>query len=125
MLGKKLADTVRWCLLTGGIFLLGSGGFRSSGFTGTEFECEQAVAHLKSCCPDFPVRSIRCNYSAGCGEVHPLLRTDEAKCVQNTSCDVIIADGVCQEVIDLAAQDAAFEPDGSGEEEFTHAPVCP
>lgn len=85
---RRLASAVRYCAVTAGVFVLASGGFRGSGFTESEFECEQAVAHLHGCCPDFPVRAVNCDYQAGCGEDQPpWLTIPASKCIQNTSCD--------------------------------------
>jgi hypothetical protein len=122
---RAILEWARWCALTGGVFLFASGGMRTVGFVDSEFECEQAVARLHKCCPDFDVTAVRCDYSSGCGVINPLLGTSESQCLQNLSCDEIEANDICAQVAQLAQEDEAFEPVEGGPQEYTHPAVCP
>jgi hypothetical protein len=84
-----------------------------------EFQCENAVAHLKACCPVFNAMGVACNYGTGCGvTVYPVLDVQQSKCIERESCDTIRKTGLCEAVAalsDLPGSDAA----GSG------PTVCP
>jgi hypothetical protein len=54
-----------------------------------EFECEEAVEHLKECCGETPV--IHCG--EGCEKVD--LDRHTAQCLRNSTCDEIRAADVC------------------------------
>ena len=93
---------VRWCAATAGVFWLASGGFRPSAGTEREFECEQAVAHLQSCCPDFPVTKVECDFNGGCeANDHPLFEVATSQCLQNRSCSEITAADGCARLAKL------------------------
>jgi hypothetical protein len=52
-----------------------------------EFECENAVAHLKECYPGFDASTISCTFYEGCGDTHDTsLNALESRCVQAKSC---------------------------------------
>ena len=55
----------------------------------SELECEQAVAHVSRCCPNFDTKQLYCVYTA-CGR-QPDLTISEARCLQARSCDEIAA----------------------------------
>jgi hypothetical protein len=80
--------------------LLGSSDLRED-----EFECEQAVNHLKGCCPaSFDPTKVACDYETGCGSTtYPALGVDDSKCIEEKSCDQILASGLCGTVEDLPA----------------------
>jgi hypothetical protein len=106
---SRLGGAARWFALTAGVFVLASGGFRSSGITQGEFECEQAAAHLRTCCPDFPVRDINCNYLDGCGGPgeDPLFDVPTSQCLQQTRCEDLQASGTCERLAKIARDYAA------------------
>jgi hypothetical protein len=106
--------------------------------------CEDALAHLGTCCPDFHADEVRCHHYAerydhvGCSSsIHsyeyedPALSLDESRCIISTGCDALRANGVCaraQAAIPYLA--SGFErdfysvrPESSSMQ--THAPVCP
>jgi hypothetical protein len=61
-----------------------------------EFECEQAVAHLSECCPGFRPGELACRNEQGCGsETHAALDMDESSCLQEKTCDALVAEGLC------------------------------
>jgi hypothetical protein len=85
----------RWllsCVLAGAALSTLTGAF---GIEKEEFECEQAVAHLADCCPDFDARgyicSNGCNYPSG-----PDIHTDAAECIVGASCDELVKSGACE-----------------------------
>jgi hypothetical protein len=52
-----------------------------------EFECENAVAHLKECYPGFDASTVSCTFYEGCGDTHyTSLNALESRCVQAKSC---------------------------------------
>jgi len=61
-----------------------------------ELECEQAVAHLVSCCPGFDPSSVICEYQA-CS-VHPDLLLAESLCIVALDCGDVRARGLCTSV---------------------------
>jgi hypothetical protein len=65
-----------------------------------ELDCEQAVAHLVKCCPDFDARSIVCERSGGCGG-GAASRVDldllRSECILGASCDDLVASGACEQ----------------------------
>lgn len=65
--------------------------------------CEDALARLQSCCPGFDPIPVDCNFyhsSGGCGggttDVRPAFSVDESKCIAVTSCEALVANGVCE-----------------------------
>src|SRR5690606_15793979 len=66
--------------------------------------CEEALARLVTCCPGFDPRPVECNYyysyDRGCGpdtmnKVEPAFTTDESRCIRDTPCDALVANGAC------------------------------
>jgi hypothetical protein len=66
--------------------------------------CEEALAKLERCCPDFPVRTITCvddEYETqGCGirdygHQLPAYTLAESKCIRETSCENLLKSRVC------------------------------
>lgn len=68
-----------------------------SGLRADEFLCEEAFAHLRTCCPSFAVTSSNyCTYSVGCGETqYPALTAADSNCIIRMSCTDIVANDVC------------------------------
>lgn len=65
---------------------------------GTEFACEEAVAHLKSCCPDLEPKTFDCHRGFSCaGEEGAETDLDLAtsNCIQEMSCARIQAENLC------------------------------
>jgi len=92
--------------------LLGASGLRED-----EFECEQAASHLKSCCPSsFDPTHVGCAYDeGGCGSpaTYPSLGIDDSKCIEEKSCDEILASGLCDRVANRGSYqtfDASISP---------------
>ena len=74
-------------------------GVSCNGFHEDELACEQAVAHLDTCCPEV-ARTIRCEFVQGSGgcdgaayvpSTYPDLDTYESKCLRKKSCDELRA----------------------------------
>ena len=66
--------------------------------------CEEAVARLQRCCPNFDVRRIACQYyysfDEGCGtsstrKIEPAYTKSESACVRERSCDALVNEGIC------------------------------
>lgn len=106
----------RAIVVLGGSLLVAGGGLRED-----ELDCEQAVAHLASCCPAFDPSLVDCTYSSTCGITYPALNVDESQCIVGLSCEAIVAAGLCERTQDLSS--THIEDDGgvSG----THPEVCP
>ena len=61
-----------------------------------ELDCEEAVAVLKDCCPDFPVTMVSCVYeSSACSTVYPDFPVSESQCIRSQSCSSLVSTGVC------------------------------
>jgi hypothetical protein len=84
-----------------------------------EFACENAVAHLKACCPDFDASAIDCRFVDGCGGTsYPEIDVSQSDCIQAESCDTLRTRGVC-----AAAQALPYQ---QGSDEAGAGPlVCP
>lgn len=63
-----------------------------------EVQCEEAVAHMQSCCPGgFPEPQTYCRYTAGaCNDSRPALSVEESQCIQKTDCATLVNSGVCE-----------------------------
>jgi len=66
--------------------------------------CEEAVARLERCCPGFDAMKVECrfyySYNEGCQtatttRIDPAFTKDESRCIHDTSCDALVAGGVC------------------------------
>jgi hypothetical protein len=56
-----------------------------------ELRCEEAVAHVGSCCPGTDLSAIQCRFTGqGCGGSLP-----SYECLLDLSCDAMRARGVC------------------------------
>jgi hypothetical protein len=73
-------------------------------FTGAIFEetlqCEEAIAHLQSCCPDL-YSTHACG--DGCGTV--MLEGGESQCILERDCDELEKANVCERVEALSETD--------------------
>lgn len=91
--------------------LMGSSDLRED-----QFECEQAVSHLKGCCPgSFDPTRVSCEYAEGCGggSTYPSLGVDDSKCIEDKSCDQILESGLCSRVAGLGTY--VQDPDGGSQ----------
>jgi hypothetical protein len=66
--------------------------------------CEDAVARLERCCPNFDARRVECNfyysYNEGCGtattrSIQPAYTKEESKCIRERSCEDLVGQGIC------------------------------
>jgi len=94
--------------------LVAGGGLRQD-----EIDCEQAVAHLQDCCPDFGTATIACVSSQGCDVSDPALSIAESQCILDRSCESLIASGLCAATHDLESRHQ--DDDGTL---VSHPPVC-
>jgi hypothetical protein len=76
-----------------------------------ELECEEAVAVLNHCCPNFPDSQVSCVYGdVGCSTVYPDISIAESQCIRAESCDELVSSGVCART----EQQAAAHPQPGG-----------
>jgi hypothetical protein len=70
-----------------------------------ELACENAVARLESCCPNFQEGAIHCEYGTGGGCGRPFLGIpqSEAECIARMSCAEMAAAATCQRASAAAA----------------------
>jgi hypothetical protein len=61
-----------------------------------EFVCEEAHAHLKTCCPGLVVDENWCTFTFDCVDRDPPLETDDSRCVLAADCARIRAEGMCE-----------------------------
>jgi hypothetical protein len=79
-----------------------------------ELECEEAFAHVESCCYALGVRPI-CG-DGGCDTL--TLSLAESTCIQALGCDDLRAAGICERV-------AALDPHAGQDESAPREEVCP
>lgn len=87
---------IPFLLFGSAVFLLGL-----SDFSEDELHCEQAAAKLQDCCPGFDVESLTCYAAKGCdGEVvtPPIFLSAESRCIEDRSCDELLAQDLCRRV---------------------------
>jgi hypothetical protein len=67
--------------------------------------CEEALARLQSCCPNFDGRPLVCDYyysfDEGCGtattrRVEPVFTKEESRCIRDRTCDELVNNKVCE-----------------------------
>jgi hypothetical protein len=89
----------------------------TGGISEQTYDCEEAHAHLKSCCPGFHTDVDYCD--SGCGS-SPQLAVDQAKCILATSCADLQSKGICTRAA------ALHQTDPSADEDAAPKPaVCP
>jgi len=100
--------------------------------------CEEAVARLDACCPDFDATKIDCgfhyNRSSGCGvssssSKNPAFNVSESTCIKTSSCNALVGSGVCgraQAATPYTQESSSGSSYSSGSmHSSTHPPVCP
>jgi hypothetical protein len=98
--------------------LMIAGGLRQD-----ELDCEEAVAYLQGCCPDFGGATIQCVANTGClTSVSPALSIQESQCIRSESCDQVVQSGLCERVKNLPSPTVDDLNDAS---DISHPPVCP
>ncbi len=106
-------------------------------------ECEEALAKLDQCCPDFDSSRVLCNYyyaySGGCGssteeKVSPAFSKEESTCIRNTDCNTLQTKNVCkraQEAKPYSSKSTTgsvvvgTDASTTRDETSKHPPVCP
>ena len=107
-------------------------------------QCEEAIARLQRCCPDFDGARVVCDYyflydTSTCGprrteSVQPALSLPESRCVLDTACEILVARGICDRAQEARAYtsrrvDETFSSTGGStggvDESDSHPPVCP
>ena len=77
----------------------------ADGFREDEMDCEEAVAHLESCCGQMSVAPTACTHESSGGLVTATaLTADESRCILGESCDQLRANGasgICGRVSQL------------------------
>ena len=65
-----------------------------------EIDCEEAVEHLRQCCPGLDPRGFNCVDQDGCGEtLRPSFSIQTSQCVRRDSCDTLVQTGTCARAI--------------------------
>jgi hypothetical protein len=94
-----LGHLLRFVFLGGAALVLA---LPALGTDGTEFACEETVAHLADCCPNLDPHTVDCTYDAfQCdtdANPNPQLSREASECLQSMSCEVIAADDGCEHV---------------------------
>jgi hypothetical protein len=120
---KSTAQNTAWrwvqrvvCVL-GVSTLVAGGGLRQD-----EVDCEDAIAYLQGCCPDFTGSTVACVHDEGCGEVtDTALSIAESQCITGDTCEQIVSAGICERVKNLASP----TQDDVNDTSTSHPPVCP
>lgn len=79
-------------------------------------DCEDALARLAKCCPDFEVNVVTCdyNFSEGCGSTSttlPALTRQESDCIRDTTCERLVASKVCERAQKARSTTTYYDPD--------------
>jgi hypothetical protein len=68
--------------------------------------CEEALAHLMTCCPGFDSSQIQCTYyfsDDGCDDqsetILPSFDVAQSTCIGDTSCIALAASGICARAV--------------------------
>ena len=87
-----------------------------------ELHCENAVAQLEKCCPDFKVeqdycvyKDAQCNAMFGWDKVYPAISEDDARCIVRASCTELLENGTCARAMEANAyrlQDPQYRSSG-------------
>ena len=103
------------------VLTLSSSLVRGTGFREDEVVCEEAVAHIADCCPDFDPQAgpegarVSCEYDeSACDARLPDLSADESACIRELSCAELKERGICE----YRARPVDSDPDTEA------APVC-
>jgi hypothetical protein len=62
--------------------------------------CEEALAHLKTCCPGFDFSKVECSYqNGGCdgSDSLPSYSIGESNCLRAMSCGALESSGLCMQ----------------------------
>ena len=72
--------------------------------------CEEAVAHLQSCCPSADFSGVKCTYyynqddcDGSVTSTLPGYSTAQSNCIRNASCADLVAIGACASPTDAGA----------------------
>lgn len=81
------------------------------GATAGELVCEDAVAHVTSCCPSLSASAFECpHYGGGCEDLRATLSTTESRCLRALDCETLVAHDLCARIATrLAGGDAGSE----------------
>jgi hypothetical protein len=63
-----------------------------------EVDCEEAVQHMKNCCPTFSPTAVQCYYNDTCGVTYPDLTPAESRCILDASCRELAESDICGRV---------------------------
>lgn len=105
-------------------------------------QCEEAIARLQTCCPDFDGSRVLCNYyfrydTSTCGpsqtdSIRPALDLSESECVLETACEDLVARDVCKRAqearVYTSRRVSSSSTSGASRdvnESDSHPPVCP
>lgn len=100
----------------GKLFLLGLivALLMTCGIREDELRCEEAVAHLVSCCPGFDAKRVDCYYvphSCGsCVDAQPLIPIEQSRCIARLDCAAVRAAGICERAQNVASTNAQVCP---------------
>jgi hypothetical protein len=108
-------------LLAGAVFLALACG---DGFRQDVLDCEEAVAKLERCCPNFDGGRVSCQYVSACGYTnYPGISTPNSQCIRGASCAMLIADKVCDRAQNLQSVTVSTTQGGDYGPSYTQ--VCP
>lgn len=121
-----------WLVLAIGVVLAcGRSSEDDNQFREDVFECEEARARLDNCCGPGVANAVVCEYydfrgSDGCGNLSashkdPALTVEDSECVRATTCESLVAQGVCTRAMGLSPQ-AGTSADGG---KTSRARICP
>ena len=92
--------------------LIGGGLHTRAAFREDEVQCEETVAHLESCCPNFDPGLVSCEYVQGCSSACPDLDATESRELRELDCAELRNGDHCERV--LAISDGGLEQGEEG-----------
>lgn len=91
--------------------------------------CEEALAHVRTCCPGFDGTRLECTFRAehGCGSFARIaFSKSESNCIRDTSCEDIVRMGICSRAQEAHTWVDASVPVPASEIGVARRPaVCP
>lgn len=94
---------------------IASTGATLDGFRQDEVVCEEAAQRLITCCgAAYSAPNLECSYESGCGTTqYPAIDQATSECIQSSTCDDLVAHGVCQRAANIAAKVVTEEDAGT------------
>jgi hypothetical protein len=77
----------------------------------SEYRCENAVSHLRECCPGIDVTYLRCINGYSCESMYGshVLHEEDSNCILSLNCEQIRSQDICARAL---REELPYYPDG-------------